>query len=668
MNKYLVIVESPGKIKKIQSFLGKGYKIIASYGHIIDLPKNKFSVDVKNDFKPTFVIMEDKKDVANLIKKESQKVDVVYIMSDGDREGAGIANNIYNIIKDKTKADIKRAKAFAITKSDVKNAIENSYDINDDKSLVDAYECRRVLDRCAGFKTSFLVQQATGGKSAGRVQSATLRMLADREKEIQAFIPKTYFDITAELITEAYEKIVARIKVPDRLDIKTEKQAIEICDTFKKGPVKVSKYKKEKYNSKPYPPFTTSSMMQSASSFLGMNSATTMKAAQSLYEQGLITYHRTDSSFIVSDFVAGMRSHISSNFGQQYLPSKPRFYSNKKNSQEAHEAIRPTDIAVKSAGSTASNKKLYDMIWKRAISSQMEDAVYWKSSAEFKAKKYVLSANGSECIFDGWRKAWGYSSTKDEHLPALKVGDEVKVIDIQHEECETKPPSRYSEASAIKKIEQLGIGRPSTYKSIFQTLETRKYIDIQKKSIHVSDLGLNVTKFLVESDFCFVDLGFTSDLEDKLDNIAQNKADKVETLAEFWKRLKSDIEKAKEVKKKINETEYDCPTCGKAKLVIKHSKFGDFLGCGNYPDCKVIYNIGENGEPVEKVKKELKESEHCCPSCGEKLIIRLNKKGGEYLGCRHWKKDSCKGFYNTDGEKTEFKKKSYKKKWKKKDV
>lgn len=1170
MSKFLVIVESPGKIKKIQSYLGSDYKIVASYGHVVDLPKNKIGVDIKKDFKTTFVIMDDKKDVVNSLIKESKKSDIIYIMSDGDREGAGIANNIYNLIKDETKGDIKRAKAFAITKTDVTGAIENSYDINIDYDLVNAYECRRILDRIVGFKTSFLVTQATGGKSAGRVQSATLRILADREQEIQDFIPQTYFDINAELVTGKFEKILAGIKVPDKLDITTEKQAIEICDNFKKGPVKVSSFQKNQYFAKPYAPFTTSSLLQSASSFLGMNSGSAMKAAQELYEQGACfvpgeqivdsngsivsidnfngynvktldkleekidnqkfnivssnvvrkfelpynddiislrtlcgqeisatkdhqflsykngkismenaenlstshfvflakqipvkrikecriidilsmlpddvkknirltlkskelvnkitkqnrnnniskytyykyrcinrvplkwylsyvenkkndkdienmiwakggskpekynpkgllyfiglclgdghitksskivfpkcitsingwekikrnlgditntgfgssnisfsgkilheictflggykgnkckkiyiheyisalkndyllyflaglidsdgsitygkgrlqvsyttksqifskqlnvlfrtlgymsgihrdkrdvdncsvkllrkdasdfiklvypylitrknqckhavklvkkynnitnskndnfpiidivdnirksrgitkqnlskkvwgnsntywnysrirknhtrasyicpdslskiakvlkssllskiangdvyiskinsisknkfdgkvyclettasnfivnnfivhncTYHRTDSSYVVTDFINLTRSYIDSNFGDKYLPANVISYQNKKNSQEAHEAIRPTDISVTSAGGTPASKKLYELIWKRMVSSQMTDAAYWKSSAEFKCGKYILSASGSECTFDGWRKVWGYSSIKDEYLPELKVGEEVKVIEIKYEECQTKPPNRYSEASTIKRIEQLGIGRPSTYKTIFQTLENRKYIEEKSKSIHVTELGMRVSKFLVGSDFCFVDLQFTSSMEENLDKIASKESDKKNVLSEFWNRLKSDIDNAKDVKKKLNETNYKCEKCG-ANLVQKHSKFGPFFGCSKYPECKQIYKVGDDGKPVEGEKKKdtIYSDKFDCPKCGAKMAVRKSKYG-EFLGCSKYPK--CSTMLTMDGEEIKAKKKTFKK-------
>jgi len=663
MSKYLVIIESPGKLKKIKSYLGSDYDIMASFGHVIDLPPKKIGVDLKKDFKPTYEIMNDKKDVVKGIVSKAKKAQIVYLMTDQDREGEAISYHISNQLPAGTK--FKRARSGSITKNEIEDAIKNANDI--DYDLVNAYECRRILDRIVGFKTSFLVTQATGGKSAGRVQSATLRILADREKEIQDFIPQTYFDINAELITDKFEKILGSIKIPNRLDITTEKQVIEICDTFKKGPVKVSVFNKNKYNAKPSAPFITSSLLQSASSFLGMNSNTAMKAAQELYEQGSITYMRTDSAYIIPDFINLTRTYIDTSFGKNYLPSASIPYQNKKNSQEAHEAIRPTDINVKLAGNTVQSKKLYEMIWKRMVSSQMTDAVYWKSSAEFKCGKYSLESSGSECIFEGWRKVWTYGGSKDAYLPILKVGDEVKVIEIKYEECQTKPPSRYSEASAIKKIEQLGIGRPSTYKTIFQTLTSRSYIENKSKSIKVTELGMNVSKFLVKSNFCFVDPKFTSNMEEKLDKIAQKKDNKLAALTEFWDRLKLDIINAKDAKEKMNQTSFKCE-CG-SLLVKKHSKFGDFLGCSNYPNCKKIYNIGEDGGPVEKVKKELNESKHKCPNCGEKLLIRIGKKGTEYLGCRHWNKSKdCLGFFNMDGEKMEFKKKSFKKfkKWNKK--
>ena len=365
-----------------------------------------------------------------------------------------------------------------------------------------------------------------------------------------------------------------------------------------------------------------------------------------------------------------MRDFIKTSYASKYLPSSPCFYKQKKKSQqEAHESIRPTDA------NTQNSDKLYKMIWKRSISSQMTPAEFARSTAMFKCKDYVLDVHGSYRDFDGWQKVWDYGTVSDTILPELKVGEEVKVINVVMEEKETKPNPRYSEASTIKKMEQLGIGRPSTFAATIDKLKKRNYIDSGKgKTIKVTDLGLKVTDFLVKSDFCFVDLQFTSDLESKLDDIVENKVDKISVLKDFWTRLKKDIEKSKEVKANLSKTDYDCPHCKKkgkqSKLLLKYSKYGKFYSCEHRKEYKCDYkaNLEDGtGKPIEKVKKEIKESDKKCSNCGAKLIIRVSKKNKEYLGCRNWNKDKeCLGFYSLDGEKIEFSKKKYKKKWSKK--
>ncbi|MFA5599857.1 MAG: type I DNA topoisomerase [Phenylobacterium sp.] len=655
MAKYLVILESPGKVKKVQSYLGKEYDVVASYGHVMDLPKKQLGVNIKKDFEATFEVMPDKMDVVKNIISKAKKSQVVYIMTDGDREGAGIGRNIYELIRKECDVEIKRAKTFEIKKEGVVDAIKNAYNIDDEDALVKSFETRRILDRLVGFKTSFLVTQASGGKSAGRVQSAALRIIADRENEIISFIPEVYYSIKAELVTKDFEKIMAIIKVPDQMEIKTEEEAKKICEQFKKNKTLVSKFDKKEFNSKPYSPFTTSLMIQSASSFLGMDAKATMSSAQSLYESGLITYHRTDSSSITASVISEIRDRIFVEIGQEYLHNQVRHYSSSKNAQEAHEAIRPTEIPV------VAGTNLYKMIWKRAMASQMSDARYIKSTGEFTSGNYILAAHGSKRTFDGWRKIWDYGTDSDSYLPELKVGDEVKVIDISYEKCETSPPSRYTDNSIVKKLEQMGIGRPSTYASILDTLKNRKYIEVAKKSLKATQLGLDVNKFLVTANFCFIDLKFTAGMEDNLDLILNGEKNKLDVLNNFWTRLKDDIANSKTVKQNLSLTEFKCGKCGKF-LNKKYSKYGAFFACSSYPKCKQTYKIDKDGKPIESEAKEVKLSEYCCPACGEQLIIRVGKKGNEYLGCKNWQKAECKGFYGIDGKKIEFtKKKSYKK-------
>ena len=645
LSKYLVIIEAPGKVNKFKKILGKDYDVISTKGHFCDLPEKKIGVNIKKEFEPTYEIDSEKKSVVNEILKKSKKAKMVYLFTDGDREGEYISYHVSRILP--AGVEWKRSVSFSITKDGIKEAIDNASNLNYD--LVHAAEARRILDRLCGYKCSFLVKQATGGTSAGRTQSSGLRILAEREKEIKSFVPIIYWPIETELLTEKNEKIIALIKVPKPLDISTKKEAEDIIKILKTKDILVSKYDVKTENVKPYAPFTTSTLQQSASSFLGFSPDRTMKAAQKLYEVGAITYHRTDSVNIVSGFVDSTVNYIKNSYAKEYLPSKKNFYKAKsKNAQEAHEAIRPTDIATTTwTGSGTDEAKIYKMVWKRTVASQMSPAVYERRSAEFKCEKYVLSANGSKEMFDGFRLVWDYSDISDKFLPDLKVGDKVVLIDAKTEKKQTKPPSRFSEASFIKELEKMGIGRPSTYATIPKTLKARNYISVGKgKSITTTDLGIRVSDFLIKADFCFIDLKFTSSMEDKLDGISNGKTAKLDVLDQFWTRLKKDIDKANGLKKQINLTDYDCPKC-KAKLSQKHSKFGKFYGCSAYPKCKYTAKIGEDGKPVEKEKKEIVYSEHKCPKCKSKLIERKSKYG-KFYGCSTYPK--CKGMRDAEGD------------------
>lgn len=664
MAKYLVIVESPKKTGYIKKFLGKDYDVIASAGHIADLPKKKISVSIKDDFKPTYEINSDKKEIVKKIKEKAQKAEIVYLMSDMDREGEAISWHISNYLpKGKT---IKRAVTGSITKSAVQEAIKNAGDINMD--MVYSYECRRILDRLCGYKASYPVTQATGGPSAGRVQSAALRILAEREKEVQSFIPQEYWPIEAELERESGERVVATIKVPKPLDIKTECAANEIIDVLKEEKWNVSKYDTKEKSNRAYPPFTTSTLYQAASSILGWGSKKTASVAQQLYESGSITYIRSDSTYIIPDFVEGIRSTANTKYGCNYTPIKANVFSNKASAQEAHEAIRITDTAVENTGA-GDTRKLYEIVWRRTVASQMANMVQFAGSVEFECDKYKFGVSGSRVIFDGWKKAWKYGSYSDSILPEFVVGEELKLIDVRTEQKFTQPPNRYTESSLTKELEKRGIGRPSTYASIPNTLFNRGYIEKKKNTIYTTDMGIRVSDFLIDVDFCFVDLDFTKNLEEDLDRIANHDACKLDILTCFWNRLKSDIENAKKKREDDSKTDFKCPEC-KGYLLKKHSKYGPFLACENRKnktiECEYKCQIGEDGQPYEKPKVVLEDSDYNCPNCGDPLVKRKSKKNWEYIACRNWKDDACKGFFDKDsGEKIEFKKKKYKK-WKKK--
>jgi len=663
MAKYLVIVESPSKIKKIKSFLGASYDVTASVGHVRDLPKKKFGVNLRKSFEPTYEVDADKKDIVKNIVEKTKKCDMVYLLTDPDREGSGISFHLAALLPKGTK--YKRATSSSITKKEIEDAIANAYDLSTEQPLFNSYECRRILDRICGFKTSYLTFQASGGRSAGRVQSACLRIIVEREKEIRVFIPQEYWNIDVELLTDRSEKVLARIKKPKPLDIKTESQAKKICEDIKDGPVVVSKYDKKTIATSTYPPFATSTLLQAAATIYGWKSDKTMRVAQSLYQSGAITYHRTDSVHIVPEFVQLIRNHVTG-YGTKYLPTQPNKFASKKQSQEAHEACRVTDLVVTQV-SDADQNKLYQTIWKRTVASQMAKLEQASSSAEFEVKGHILAASGSKVIFDGWRKVWDYGTLSDTELPVLIVGEKVKAIQITPTQKFTEPPNRYTSNSIIKKLEEQGIGRPSTYSSILKTLEDRKYIDHKKKNIAATDLGIKVTDFLVESNFCFIDVGFTAGLEEKLDQIAQKKVDKLTVLTEFWDRLKKDIEAGKGVRNKLSVTSFNCPKCN-SSLLKKQGRFGEFFACSKYSTkkdegCDYTANIGDDGKPIAKIKAAYKESAILCKNCKEPLIIRQNKKGGEYLGCRNWRDKSCAGFFDTEGKKIEFKKKNKKKTW-----
>ena len=655
MSKYLVIVESPAKTKKIKSFLSKDFDVIASVGHICDLPKKELGVNLKKKFETTYDWNSDKQDVINNIKKKSKNAEIVYLMTDGDREGESIATHITRLIP--KNVQIKRAKTGSITKKDVLSAIENAGELN--THLFDAYEARRVADRLCGYKTSWLTRQATGGTSAGRVQSAALRILAEREKEIVGFIPKEYWPIDVKLKRKNGDIIFAKIKKPDQLEINTKEEAEKICDVLKKEIIKVSKFESKQVSVKPYAPFTTSTMYQSAASILGWGLEKTASTAQNLYEAGFISYHRTDSTFIVPEFVTAIGSTVLHEYGDNYLPSNPQIFTNKKMSQEAHEAIRITDLSNQN-GPVGALSPLYKIIWKRTVASQMQNMSQQRSRVEFACDKYILSASGNKVLFDGWTKCWNYGSSSESELPILEVGEILELIDINTEQKFTQPPDRYNDRSIVKKLEDLGIGRPSTYKSIIKTLIDRKYIT-KGKNIKVTDVGIKVTDFLVKSGFCFVDLNFTANLEEKLDEITLNNIDKLVVLKEFWDRLKSDIVNGKTEMQKNSETDYPCKEkeCD-GKLVLRHSKFGSFYGCNNWKKgCKYIADVGENQEPVEKIKKEKIISEYECPLC-KTLMVQRSGKYGIFYGCQNYPK--CKGMRNSDGEVVKLKKK---KNWKK---
>jgi DNA topoisomerase-1 len=641
MAKYLVIVESPEKAKKIGGYLGKDYKVMASVGHVIDLPAKGLNVDIKKDFKPKYGVMPGKEDIVKTIIAEAKNVDIVYLMSDPDREGEAIS---FHISKQLPKdIPFKRAKTNSITKQAIVDAITNATDI--DYDLVDSYETRRILDRLVGYKCSFITTSATGGKSAGRVQSAALRVLSEREKEIKAFVPQEYWEINADLLTSKKDKISAHITRPDKMDIKTQQEADKIVAALQGKTLAVSKYDTKEVYLSARAPFTTSTLQQTAASLFGWDQDRTMRIAQKLYEDGHITYMRTDSVTIVPNVIAAIRSHIQSNYKPNYLPKTANFYANKAAAQAAHEAIRPVDVTVDQVTADAEGRKLYDLIWRRTISSQMEKAKNLSVTVRFTKDEYEFGASGSVSLFDGWKNVYHWSAGDDKLLPQLAVGEVCDIEKIEGEQKFTQPPSRYTKSSITKMYEETGIGRPSTYANITKTLKAREYIELIGSSYQVTDLGLKVCDFLLNSKFCFMDLNFTSDMEEKLDKIGDKELKKLNVLTEFWDRLKGDIDNATKIKQSAAITNHDCPKC-KQKLLAKHGKFGAFFACPN-KECKFTANVDENGNPKERVVVEKVYCEHPCQLCNSKMVLRKGKLG-DFYGCETYPK--CRGMRTAAGE------------------
>ena len=671
--KTLVVIEAPGKEGAFSKILGKNAIVMATSGHIRDLPPKKFGVDLKNDYEMTYQYYPEKKELCKAIKDQAKKAEQIFIATDSDREGESIAFAVYDLFTDKDKKKVKRLKTNAIKEKDIWAAVNNLTELNEE--LFEAYEARRVLDRLVGYKASYPIKQATGGPSAGRCQSPGLRIVVEREKEIQAFIPQEYWPVSAVLEANKKDQFEANIKKPKPLDISTKEEAEDIIDNFKNNDIFVVKHSVVNKKMKAQPPFVTSSLQRAASTYLGFSPKKTMSVAQALYQKHhVITYHRTDAPYIVPEVVDEIRGYISGNYGNKYLPSSAMKYASKGGSQEAHEACRPTDIVLTNFhGGTQDESKLYRMIWERTVASQMNPAEIESISAEFatkKNKKNILSANGRRVLFDGYQKAWSFGGTKDQLLPEMKEGDKVDLNSIKTEKKETKPPPRYSEASLLQSLEEKGIGRPATYASIIETIKDRDYVALENKALRATELGIRVCDFMVgDVGFSFIDYDFTSDMESSLDKITEGKECKANVISKAWEALQKDIDKAKQVKVDKEKTKFKCPKC-KGSLLQKTSKYGPFFTCENYnkkdPEkCEYKANVGDDGTPQEKVKKEIEYSEYDCPKCGEKMVLRKGKYG-DFHGCSQYFKTKCNGMRDAQGKVVEQKKKSYKKKWSKK--
>ncbi len=687
--KHLIIVESPAKAKTIKNFLDKSYEVIASKGHVRDL--SKFALGIKIDetgFTPNYVVDKDHKELVKQIIELSKKASTTYIATDEDREGEAIGYHVACLIGGKLES-YPRIVFHEITQNAILNALKTPRQI--DMSKVNAQQARRFLDRIVGFKLSSLISsKITKGLSAGRVQSAALKLVIDREREIKAFKPLTYFTLDAYFEPHLEAQLISykgnKLKAQELID---GKKAQEIKNELEKESYAISSIIKKSKKSPTPPPFMTSTLQQSASSLLGFSPTKTMSIAQKLYEgvatpqgvMGVITYMRTDSLNIAKEALEEARNKILKDYGKDYLPPKAKVYSSKnKNAQEAHEAIRPTSIVLEPNALKDYLKleelKLYTLIYKRFLASQMQDALFESQSVVVACEKGEFKASGRKLLFDGYYKILG-NDDKDKLLPNLKENDPIKLEKLESNAHVTEPPARYSEASLIKVLESLGIGRPSTYAPTISLLQNRDYIKVEKKQISTLESAFKVIEILEKHFEEIVDSKFSASLEEELDNIAQNKADYQQVLKDFYYPFMDKIEAGKKniISQKVHEkTGQSCPKCG-GELVKKNSRYGEFIACNNYPKCKYVKqtentNDGANQESCEKCggemvqkfsrngaflacnnypecknTKSLKNTPNAneiiegvkCPECGGDIALKKSKKGSFY-GCNNYPK------------------------------
>lgn len=634
----LLIVESPAKAKTISKYLDNKYKVVASIGHIRDLPKsNKKAIDIEGGFIPNYEISAGKEKVVAEIRKLAKNSEEILLATDPDREGEAIA---WHVAESANIKNPKRVVFYEITKNAVQKAVLEPRLI--DQNLRKAQEARRVLDRLVGYDLSGLIwKKLRYGLSAGRVQSPALRILAERERLIRAFIPEHFWVITANVRTGKNE----RFDVVCSEEPKTEARSNEIIQLAKQENWHITDIKESEMKRSPRAPFTTSTLQQTASSRLGFSPSNTMRIAQKLYESGLITYMRTDSTTISKDAQSAALNYISTKYGKTYATAR-NFQTKSKNAQEAHEAIRPTDVTLNRGGLTDEQKKLYRLIWQRTISSQMTDAQLLRTKITANTISNSIPnffINGSRLLFAGWLEVDTEARSEDVELPAVSPGEEITLNTIESEGKQTEPPRRYSEAGLIKELEKRGIGRPSTYASIIKTLADREYTFKEGKALHVSDTGEIVSEFLEKHFTNIVSDTFTADMEQELDDIADGTRDYKETLQKFYTPFTEQI-RSKEKIDKINTLEdapsdIVCPTCG-GPMVVKLGRTGKFYSCVRYPDCAGARTM--EGKELEG-PKELDEN---CPKCGNKLVEREGKYG-KFVSCSTYPK--CKYIKKEEG-------------------
>ncbi len=648
MAKTLVIVESPTKAKTISRFLDGKYKVEASFGHIRDLPTSKMGIDIEHDFKPTYVVPPKAKKKVTELKKLAKDAPEVILATDEDREGEAIAWHLLSAL-DLDEKDIKRIAFHEITKTAIAEALENPRKL--DLHLVDAQQARRILDRLVGYELSpFLWKKVRRGLSAGRVQSVAVRLIVEREREIQKFKPEEYWSIEATFNKDSnFLGKLAKIdsKSLDKLSIKNETAANKIISDLRNRPAEVIEVTKKEVRRSPAAPFTTSTMQQEAARKLGFSAKQTMMYAQQLYEgvelpegnTGLITYMRTDSVNLSDFALNSAQETIKDKYGKDYLLPSPRKYTARsKNAQEAHEAIRPTDLMRDPESMKEyldrNQHRLYDLIWKRTIATQMPEAVFDATSVDTEVKgdkKYIFRSTGQTIKFDGFMKVYLEGTDEEEIeeeglLPELKAGDKPKVVKILPKQHFTQPPPRFTDASLIKALEELGIGRPSTYAPTISTIQERDYVQKIDKKFHPTEIGFIVNDILVEHFPKVVDYQFTARMEDELDGVANGDKEWVPVIREFYDPFHENLKlKEKEVEKHVEELDEKCPISGHP-LVIKHGRFGKFIACSNYPECKYTRPMPEEQKLIDENSGEV------CEKCGRPMVVKFGRFGA-FLAC-----------------------------------
>lgn len=658
----LVIVESPAKAKTIKKYLGKDFEVVASMGHIRDLPKSKFGIDIENNFEPHYINMRDKSDVIKELKKQAKKSDTIYLATDPDREGEAISWHLAQLLN-LDMNDNNRVTFNEITKTGVQNGMNNPRQIDID--LVNAQQTRRILDRIVGYQLSpFLWKKVRRGLSAGRVQSVTVRLIVDREREIRSFVPVEYWSVDAKFTTKGKSRKTFPSKLitvdGEKVELHTEEETNKILARLEGKEFAVTNVKKRVTRKAPAPPFITSTLQQEASKRLSFQSRRTMKTAQELYEGieikgmgavGLITYMRTDSLRISDEARNSAKTYIEAKFGEKYIPDKPRVFKSKSNAQDAHEAIRPSMPELEpdsiKDNLTADQYKLYKLIWSRFIASQMANALLDTVSIDITADNCVFRSSGYSVKFDGFTVL--YEETKDDEeednkiLPEINNGDIVNVKELKGNQHFTQPPARYTEASLIKTLEENGIGRPSTYAPIITTIISRYYVERDGKQLKPTQLGEVVTDLMKEHFKKIVDAKFTANMETTLDEVEKGKTNWVETLDKFYKDFDKTLKKAetdmegKRVKVPDETTDLICEKCGKP-MVIKIGRFGRFIACSGFPDCK-------------NTKKIVQETKGVCPICGQKIVLKKSKKGRSFYGCDNYPECNFMTWYPPTEEK-----------------